>query len=149
MNNEERRQKLVIPVKKLTDSATLPTYAKEDDAGLDLYSTHEATILPGERALIKTGIALAIPQGHAGLIWPRSGLSAKHGIDVLAGVVDAGYRGEVGVVLLNTGKNAVTLRKGERVAQLLIQPVNHAELKEVDTLPESQRAQGGFGSTGK
>lgn len=138
-----------LPIKRLRADAQMPTYAKADDAGLDLYSCEEAVLEVGERVIVPTGIALAVPTGHAGLIWPRSGLSAKHGIDVLAGVIDAGYRGEVGVVLLNTGKKKVALPKGSRIAQLLIQPAMHATLKEVSQLPESHRGEGGFGSSGE
>lgn len=129
-----------------------PSYAQYGDAGADLTSVEGVQIAPGHRALVGTGLAVAIPNGFVGLIWPRSGLAARHGIDVLAGVIDSGYRGEVKVALLNTGTEPFTIRPGDRVAQLLIQPVVEATFTQVarlDDLPAAPRGSAGFGSTGR
>ena len=129
--------------------AVIPTQARKWDAGYDLYSTSAKTILaPGDRSSFGTGIAVAIPEGYVGYIKPRSGLAARHGIDVLGGVIDAGYRGEVKVLLVNTGKVDADIAHGERIAQLVIQPVASVEFIEVEALEESERGTGGFGSTG-
>ena len=129
----------------------IPTYAHAGDAGADLRSAESVTIQPGDRALIGTGVSIAIPQGYAAFVVPRSGLAAKHGITVLntPGTVDAGYRGEVKVTLLNTDLNkAFTVEPGDRIAQVIIMPVARAEFVPVDSLPQSERGAGGFGSTG-
>lgn len=126
-----------------------PRYALPGDAGFDLFSREELTLAPGERGQAKTGIALAIPEGFVGLIWDKSGISHKGGIKTLGGVVDSGYRGEVMVGLINLGKEAYTFRKGDKVAQMLIQRIEQAEFVEVAELPESDRGASGFGSTGK
>lgn len=129
----------------------LPAYAREGDAGLDLHAARTVTLEPGARALVETGIAVAIPPGHAGFVVPRSGLALRQGLTLLnaPGLIDAGYRGEVKVLLINHDREATaTVRRGERVAQLVIQPVATVELVEVDELPVSQRGGGGFGSTG-
>jgi len=147
-----------LSVKKLRGDAIIPTRAKEGDAGYDLYSVEDVVILPGESKLVSTQVAFEIPPGYVGLIWPRSSMSVKLGIDVLAGVIDSGYRGEVGVCLLNTNPyitdtqahdNAVQISKGERIAQILIQQLSGLELKEVDELSDSERGETGFGSSGK
>ena len=138
-----------LKIKKLTDSAILPSYSHEGDAGLDLYSDMSCSLERGQRMIIKTGISLEVADGFVGLIWPRSGLSIKKGIDVLAGVLDSGYRGELGVVLLNTGYDDFVISKGDRIAQLLIQPIERAPIEEVSELNDSERDVGGFGSTGK
>jgi dUTP pyrophosphatase len=129
----------------------LPARARADDAGLDLYAAEAATIEPGARALVPTGIALAIPTGYAGLVLPRSGLALRHGLTLLntPGLIDAGYRGEVKVLLVNHDRAAVTVARGDRIAQLVIQRVEPAELVEVDELPTTDRGAGGFGSTGR
>jgi len=139
-----------LPLKRLDPSVALPTYAREGDAGLDLRAAHDATLEPGGRGLVGTGLAVAIPAGFAGLVLPRSGLALTHGVTVLnaPGLVDAGYRGELKVLLVNHGEKAVTVRRGERVAQLVIQHVERAEPVEVGELPASERGAGGFGSTG-
>lgn len=137
---------------RLTDGATLPTRAHEGDAGLDLYSCEDAHIGPGERWSVGTGIAVEIPPGHAGMVLPRSGLARQHGIALVnaPGLIDAGYRGEVRVLLLNTDPaEAFRLHAGDRVAQLVIAPVALAEPVEVAALTESARGDGGFGSTGR
>lgn len=137
-----------VQIQKIKDNAYIPQYAHEDDAGVDLYSTEDYLLKPGERVLVSTGVAMAIPKGHVGLIWDRSGLAAKHSMHVLAGVVDSGYRGEVKVVLINLGNGDFSVTKSMRIAQILIQPVISADIEEVDSLDETSRNQGGFGSTG-
>ncbi len=142
---------LDILVTKLDNDAVIPTYAKPGDAGADLYSISELVLAPGERALVKTGIAIALPNGYVGLVHPRSGLGLKNGISVVntPGTIDAGYRGEIGVVLINHDlKESFQVKKGDRIAQLVIQKVENAQFKMVDQLPESERATGGYGSTG-
>ena len=132
--------------------ADLPVlrYARGDDAGLDLYAAREATLEVGERVLVETGIAVAIPPGWAGFVLPRSGLALHHGVTVLnaPGLVDAGYRGEIKVLLINHGGERAILKRGDRIAQLVVQPVGRVELIEVEALPPSDRGTGGFGSTG-
>ena len=135
-------------VKRLTSTATLPMYAHEDDAGLDLYADKEVTLLPGERLQIPTGIALAVPLGHVGLIWDKSGLSHRRGLKTLGGVIDAGYRGEVLVGMVNLGTEAHTFHVGDKVAQVIIQLVAHPVLEEVDIFEETERGDKGFGSSG-
>ena len=139
-----------LPVKRLDPSIELPAYAREGDAGLDLRAAHDATLEPGGRGLVGTGLAVAIPPGYAGLVLPRSGLALSQGVTVLnaPGLVDAGYRGELKVLLVNHGDKPVTVRRGERVAQLVVQSVERAEPIEVGELPASERGAGGFGSTG-
>jgi dUTP pyrophosphatase len=128
-----------------------PVYAKPGDAGADLKSTENYTIPAGGRQLVKTGVRIAMPDGVVGLVHPRSGLAAKHGITVLntPGTVDAGYRGEIMVTLLNTSSETFEVVRGDRIAQLLFQRVERAEFLSVDQLPESARGEGGFGSSGR
>lgn len=139
-----------VAVRRLDPDLPLPVYARPGDAGLDLHAAAPITLEPGARALVGTGIAVAIPDGYAGLVVPRSGLAARRGVTVLnaPGVVDAGYRGEVMVLLVNHDRVPVALARGERVAQLVIQRVERAALVEVPALPDSERGAGGFGSTG-
>ena len=142
---------LEILVTKLDEDAVIPTYAKPGDAGADLYSISELVLAPGQRALVKTGLAIAIPTGYVGLVHPRSGLGLKNGISVVntPGTIDAGYRGEIGVVLINHDlTESFQINKGDRVAQLVIQKVENAQFKVVNQLPDSARATGGHGSTG-
>ena len=129
----------------------MPARAHADDAGLDLYAAEAVTIEPGARALVATGIALAIPRGYAGFVLPRSGLALRHGVTLLnaPGLIDAGYRGEVKVLLVNHNCAAAAIARGDRIAQLVIQRVEPAELIEVDELPPSDRGAGGFGSSGR
>ena len=129
----------------------MPGYARRDDAGLDLLAAEAATIEPGGRALVPTGVAVAIPSGYAGLVLPRSGLALRHGVTVLnaPGLIDAGYRGEIKVLLINHDRAAATVARGERIAQLVLQRVERAELIEVEDLPASERGADGFGSTGR
>lgn len=132
-------------------NGALPTYAHADDAGADLRSTEAAEIAPGERVLIGTGVSIALPEGYAAFVVPRSGLAAKHGITVVnsPGTVDAGYRGEIKVSLLNTdSKNTFRIEPGDRIAQMIVMPVSRAVFVPVAELPESVRGTGGFGSTG-
>jgi dUTP pyrophosphatase len=128
----------------------LPKYATRGDAGADLVSSEDVRIAARQRVLVKTGIKIAIPEGYVGLVHPRSGLALKHGITVLnaPGTIDAGYRGEVGVILLNTGSLDFEVKAGDRIAQLVIQKVEYAEFEIVDALTETDRGDGGFGSTG-
>ena len=139
-----------IKYKRLSNTAHYPTYAKYGDAGADLYADEVITISPGNRALVRTGIALEIPYGFVGLVHPRSGLAHKHGISVVnaPGTVDAGYRGEIFVNLINHGDLPVTFKHNDRIAQLLIQPIETGFFLEVDELSESVRGDGGHGSTG-
>ena len=139
-----------IPVKRLHEGATVPTRAYEGDAGLDLAACERVELGPGERALVGTGLAVAIPDGHAGFVQPRSGLAARHGIAVLnsPGLVDAGYRGELKVALLNTDQaEPFVVEPGMRIAQLVVMPVATPDLVEVDELPVSERGEKGFGSS--
>ena len=138
-----------IRVKKTEKKAIVPTRSNQSDAGWDLYSVTTRPIAPSQRVTIKTGISLEIPEEYVGLIWPRSGMSVKNGIDVLAGVVDSGYRGEIKVCLLNTSREWMDIKEGDRIAQILFQEVPHFQLQEVEILQNSDRGQGGFGSTGK
>jgi dUTP pyrophosphatase len=137
---------------RLRDDAVLPTRAHDGDAGLDLYAADAATIGPGERATVGTGIALEIPDGFAGLVLPRSGLAARHGIALVnaPGLIDSGYRGEIRVLLLNTDRaEAFTVSPGDRIAQLVLTPVAAAEPVEVSELATTARGAGGFGSSGR
>jgi dUTP pyrophosphatase len=139
-----------LPVKRLREGAVLPARAYDGDAGLDLSASERVELAPGERAVVGTGLAVAIPDGHAGFVQPRSGLAAKHGIAVVnsPGLVDAGYRGELRVVLLNTDRRETfVVEPGMRIAQLVVVPIAVPELREVDELPESERGERGFGSS--
>lgn len=141
-----------LPVRRLSDAATLPTRAHEGDAGLDLHAAEPAILAPGERISVGTGIALEIPEGHAGLVLPRSGLAARHGIALVnsPGLIDSGYRGEVRVLLLNTDtEGSFEIGVGDRVAQLLITPFAAAEPVVAPELAVSSRGEGGFGSSGR
>ena len=139
-----------IAAVRLDGELPLPAYAKPGDAGLDLRAAELARLEPGERQLVPTGLAVAIPGGHAGFVLPRSGLAMQKGVTVLnaPGLIDSGYRGELKVLLINHGSEPVTIARGERIAQLVIQRVASATLVEVERLPESARGTGGFGSTG-
>jgi len=147
----EGRPEPVLEIQQLDPALPLPTYAHPGDAGLDLYAADTTVIGPGERALVPTGIALAVPDGWAGLVHPRSGLAIDHGVTVLnaPGTIDTGYRGEVKVILINHGSEAVELAHGERIAQLVLVPVGHARVRGVERLADSVRGTGGFGSTGR
>lgn len=138
---------LEIGVKLLNSEAQVPTKAHYNDAGFDLYSTEDCIIQPKQRKTVCTGVSFQIPDTYAGLIWPRSGLSVKKGIDVLAGVIDAGYRGEVMVCLYNTSFQAVHINRGDKIAQIIFQEVPDVSIITLDTLETSQRGDNGFGST--
>jgi dUTP pyrophosphatase len=143
---------LKLEVKRLDADLPLPHYARPGDAGLDLLAAEDAELKPGERAAVPTGIAIAIPEGFAGFVHPRSGRALKEGLTVAnaPGTIDAGYRGEVKVILVNLDPNEpVYVTRGDKIAQLVIQRVETAELIEVDDLPVSDRGAGGFGSTGR
>ena len=139
-----------LPIRRLRDDAVLPERAYAGDAGLDLSACERVELGPGERATVPTGLAVAIPEGYAGFVQPRSGLAARHGLSLVnsPGLVDAGYRGEIRVVLLNTdAREAFTVEPGMRIAQLVVLPVPGVELVEVNALPESERGVRGFGSS--
>jgi dUTP pyrophosphatase len=140
-----------VLITRLDPSIPLPVYAKGGDAGADIVSRIEVTLLPGERALVPTGISIALPDGYVALVHPRSGLAIKHGVTMVnaPGTVDAGYRGELQCIMINHDpKESITFQKGDRIAQLVIQKVERAEFVEVEELPGSGRGSGGFGSTG-
>lgn len=143
---------LVVPVVRLDPALDLPAYARPGDAGADLVAREDAVLeAGGGRAFVGTGIAVAIPEGYAGFVHPRSGLARRHGVTCLntPGLIDAGYRGEVRVLLVNTDpEEAYRVRRGDRIAQLVIQRVEHASFDVADGLPPSERGEGGFGSTG-
>jgi len=141
-----------LRVRRVRDGVKLPSRAHPGDAGLDLHAAEAATLAPGERASVGTGIAVEIPPGHAGLVLPRSGLAARHGIALVnaPGLIDSGYRGEIHVLLLNTDpERAFVVQPGDRIAQLLLTAVTEAEPTEATELAASTRAEGGFGSTGR
>ncbi len=138
-----------VQVKRLSETAKIPVFAHDDDAGMDLFASEENTLKVGERGQIKTGIALAIPLGYVGLIWDKSGISHKHGVKVLGGVIDAGYRGEILVGMINLSDTAHTFHIGDKITQILIQKVEHPEIFEVTELDVTARGESGFGSTGK
>jgi dUTP pyrophosphatase len=143
-------QILTVPV-VVDDGDLLPSYAHPGDAGADLSCAHDVTLGPGERATVATGVRIALPEGYAAFVHPRSGLAAHHGVTVLnaPGTVDAGYRGELRVTLLNTDlRTTVVLHRGDRIAQLVVQRVEHAAFVAVGELASSVRGAGGFGSTG-
>lgn len=145
------QQDLPVQILMLDDGLEPPAYATEGDAGADLRAATDAVLLPGERLLVPTGVAIALPSGFVGLVHPRSGLAARHGVTIVnaPGTVDAGYRGEIKVCLLNTDtREAVRISRGDRIAQLVIQRVEHARFTVVQELPASTRGAGGFGSTG-
>ena len=140
-----------IALKMLDPDLPVPSYAHEGDAGADLCAREDVTLAPGQRVLVPTGVSLALPLGYVGLIHPRSGLATKHGLTVVnaPGTVDAGYRGELKVTLLNTDASTpIVLKRGDRIAQLVIQKVERAHFIQVQDLDESARGAGGFGSTG-
>jgi len=138
-------------VQRLYSDVPLPKYAKPGDAGADITTRIDFTLKPGERALIPTGLAIALPYGYVALVHPRSGLALKHGVSIVnaPGTIDAGYRGEIQVIMINHDlENEVSFAKGDRIAQLVIQKVEEAKFVEVGELPGSERAAGGFGSSG-
>jgi dUTP pyrophosphatase len=141
---------MILKVRLLLDGATLPTLAHAGDAGLDLFAAETARVEPGEAQLVRTGIAIELPSGTEAQIRPRSGLALKHCVTVLnsPGTIDQGYRGEVGVILINHGKQSFEVTPGMRIAQLVVKPVMNVSVEEVDELSDTRRGQSGFGSTG-
>ncbi len=141
---------MIVRIKRLTDDAILPQYAHPGDAGMDLFANSELEIGPGETALVKTGISIELPPNYEAQVRPRSGLALKKQITVLntPGTIDEGYRGEVGVILINHGKQTFPVEKGMKVAQMVIKPVEQAQVIEVEELSDTSRGEGGFGSTG-
>lgn len=146
-----RRDEPILRVRRLVPGAAVPAYAHPGDAGLDLAAAETLVLEPGAHGSVGTGIAVAVPEGWVGLVHPRSGLAARDGVTVLnaPGTVDAGYRGEVRVLLVNHGDRAVRFEPGDRVAQLVLQRVGHAVVDVVDDLDATDRGVGGFGSTGR
>lgn len=138
-------------ITRLDPDVPLPSYARQDDAGADLVCAEDVDLAPGQRAVVGTGIAIALPAGYAAFVHPRSGLAARHGVTLVnaPGTIDAGYRGEIRVVMLNTDPaTPVSFRRGDRIAQLVVQRVERAAFREVAALPDSARGDNGFGSTG-
>ena len=141
---------MTVRFKRLSPDAVLPAYAHPGDAGMDLKSVDDLEIAPGARALVHTGLVMMLPPGWEAQVRPRSGLALKHGITVLntPGTIDAGYRGEVGVILANLGDSPFAVRKGDRIAQVVVAPVTTAAIEETDVVDDTDRGGGGFGSTG-
>ncbi len=137
-----------VKIKKIVSDARIPRYAHSGDAGMDFYSVEDFVLQPGERRVCKTGIAIQIPNGFVGLIWDKSGIAAKSGIKTMGGVIDSSYRGEVGIILKNLSDEKYEVKKGEKVAQMLIQKVECPTIEEVDKLDDTDRGEGGFGSSG-
>ncbi|MGL4912115.1 MAG: dUTP diphosphatase [Romboutsia sp.] len=139
-----------VKIKKLNEDAIIPNFAHKGDAGMDLYSTEEVTIPPSKTALIKTGISIQLPKMTEAQVRPRSGLALKHSVTVLntPGTIDEGYRGEIGVILINHGECDFTVTKNMKIAQMVIKPIYDIDIVEVDELNDTDRGEGGFGSTG-
>jgi len=140
-----------LPILRLDQDLPLPAYAHEGDAGLDLFAASDVTLAPFERALIPTGVAVAIPHGHAGFVQPRSGLAVRSGLSFVntPGLIDSRYRGEIKIIAVNLDATVpIEIRRGDRIAQLVVQPIVHCLPVEVDTLDDTARGEGGFGSTG-
>ena len=142
-------QHVPVKIKKLRDDAIIPKYGRIGDAGFDFYSREEWILQPGEQHVFETGIAMAIPEGTVGLVWDRSGMAAKNGVKTMAGVLDHTYRGEIGLVLVNVTKKPYEVKKGDRIAQMLIQPILTADIEVVEDLDETIRSTGRFGSSGR
>jgi dUTP pyrophosphatase len=145
----ETNQKLQVQITILSPNAKMPTYAHEYDAGFDLYSTSDVTLNPKERALVPTGISMAIPKGYVGLVWDKSGVAKNFGITTLGGVIDSQYRGEIQVILLNTSTQPIPIDAGQKIAQMLLQKVEQVEFVQVEALDQTTRGDGGFGSSGR
>lgn len=139
-----------IKIKKLREDAVTPKYACEGDAGVDLYSCEDYVLNPGERVLVSTGLSIALPIGFEAQIRPKSGLALKYGLSIVnsPGTIDAGYRGEVGVIVINHGNEVFRIEKGKKIAQMIINKVEQVDFEQVDELEESERRERGFGSTG-
>ena len=142
---------MIVQIQRIDKGLPLPDYARAGDAGMDVYSTIDCTIAPGQRAIVPIGIAIALPEGFVCFAHPRSGLAAKNGISIVnsPGTIDSGYRGEIKIILINTdAKETFEVKRGDRIAQLVFQKFESARFFEVEVLPESQRGGAGFGSTG-
>ncbi|KKT20690.1 MAG: DUTPase, dut [Parcubacteria group bacterium GW2011_GWB1_43_8] len=139
---------MLIKFQKILDEAIIPHYAHQGDAGMDIFSVEETIIKSGERKSVRTGVKMELAEGFVALVWDKSGLALKNGIKTMAGVIDSGYRGEIGVVLANLSGQDYKIEKGQKIAQMLIQKVERAEIEEVKELSETKRGAGGFGSTG-
>ena len=137
-----------IKIKRILNDAILPSYAHGGDAGMDIFSCEDIAIFPGERKKISTGIKMEIPENYVGLVWDKSGLAVNYGIKTMAGVVDSGYRGEIMVVLINLSNEKFEIKKGQKIAQILIQKIEKAEIIEDGELSKTARNEDGFGSTG-
>lgn len=151
MGSLEAAPDVRVLVRRLHDDLPLPAYAHPGDAGADLVAAVDVELAPGERAVVPTGVAIALPEGYAAFVHPRSGLAAKHGLSLVnaPGTIDAGYRGEIKVIVVNLDPvTPIALHRGDRLAQLVVQRVERARFEVVDELPESVRSEGGFGSTG-
>jgi len=144
----ETGRAILVPT-QLDAGAALPEYGSAGAAGADLRASEAVVIAPGARAAVATGVRLELPPGHVGLVWPRSGLAVRHGIDTLAGVIDSDYRGEVKVVLVNHGEEPFAIAPGDRIAQLLVQAVERARFVAAEQVAATERGSGGFGSTGR
>jgi dUTP pyrophosphatase len=138
-----------VKIKKLHDDVQVPSYGRPGDAGLDIYSREDKVLIPGEQHVFKTGFSLAPPPGCVSLIWDRSGMAAKNGVKVMGGVIEHSFRGEYGVVLINLTRTPYEVKKGDRIAQLLIQPIYTAELEVVEQLDDTHRGAGAWGSSGR
>lgn len=138
-----------LKLQKLRPDAVVPTYAHADDAGMDLYAVQRVVIKPGTMALVPTGVACQLPRGTVGLFWDKSGLATKHGLKIMGGVIDAGYRGELIVTLMNLGKKPIVFEPGHKITQMLVQYVHRPRITVVARLSSSVRGAKGFGSTGK
>ena len=136
-------------MKKLDERAKVPQYAHDTDAGMDFFALENTTVPAGRSATVPTGIAVEIPTGYVGLVWDKSGLASKEGITTMAGVIDSGYRGAMSLIVFNTTGEDFTFKAGEKVAQMLVQKVEHVGIVSVDTLSDTERGNKGFGSTGK
>ena len=137
-----------LAIKKLSADAITPSHAHIGDAGLDFFSNENVTILPNTRHPVATGISMIIPQGHVGLLWDRSGLAVKNGMTLLGGVIDSSFRGEIKIIMYNTGTEPLVITKSMKIAQMLIQPFAQCHIQEVEELNETSRGDKGFGSTG-
>ncbi len=138
-----------LKIKRLRREMIIPRYAHAGDAGLDLYSCEDYEIKPGERHVFGLGFALELPAGYVALVWDKSGLARKHGLTLLGGVIEAGYRGEYQLIMFNTSPHPYAVKKGDKIGQLLIQTIESVKIEDADTLSETERGTGGFGSTGR
>ena len=145
-------KEITVEIKRLDEGVALPKYAKPGDAGLDLCASEDVELLPGKRAMIPTGLAIALPEGFAGFVQPRSGMAIREGLSIVntPGLVDSGYRGELKIIAINTDdEKTISIKRGDRIAQLVIQEVPIVNLVEVNELSETERGASGFGSSGK